>query len=121
MRIILVATLICMALAVPRARQIQKLSNENRIAGEFLVVLGTPSFRTNNEHYANTIASKISEISSEIVIVKRFTNLRTPILLVKTTKESVIANIFQLNEVESIEANVLQKMTLQCTTQYTGS
>ena len=85
----MVATLICMALAIPRARQIQKLNNENRIAGEFLVVLGTPSARTSNEQYANNIASKISEISSEIVIVKRFTNLRAPILLVKTTRESI--------------------------------
>ena len=78
-----------MALAIPRAHQIQNLTNVNRIVGEFLVVLGEPSASASTVEYTNTIASKISEISSEIVIVKRFTNLRAPILLVKTTRESI--------------------------------
>ena len=114
------ATLLYMAYAMPRVQQIHNLENKNRIAGEFLIVLGTPSPSTKLQ-YASSVADKFAEISSKIVIVKRFTNLRTPIFLIKTTDESVINDLFQLQEVRSIEANVFVKRTQECATQDTGS
>ena len=100
MRIILFAAFICLALASPETRQVQHLDHPGRIPGEFLVVLRTPADHRSN--YASAVAEKISKISSDISVVKSFTNLRTPILLLKTAKESEIIKLFQLQEVESL-------------------
>ena len=65
MRIIVVAALLYMAYAMPRVQQIHNLENKNRIAGEFLIVLGTPSSTTKLQ-YASSVADKFAEISSKI-------------------------------------------------------
>ena len=119
MRIALFAAFICLAVASPSTRQVQHLNHPQRIPGEFLVLLKTPS--VNRVSYAGAVAEKISKISSKISIVKSFTNLRTPIFLVKTTQESEINQLFQLHEVDVIESNVVEQMIQQCTTQSTGS
>ena len=122
MQIALLFSVICVAFAMPRSQVLHL--DEERAHGEFLVVLRQPSILTTNVQYASLVSDKIAALSSKITVVKKFTNLKTPILLVKTSDESIMNSLFQLQEIEVIESNVVQRVAQSaeaCTSQNTGS
>lgn len=121
MKIALFAAFLCLAAALPKVRQVENLNNPKRLAGEFLVVLHPTVSKASNFRYTNNVAAKIAAISSKIDIVKMFTSLRSPTLYIKTSDETIMSQLFQLHEVNIVEANVQQHMIEQCSTQSTGS
>lgn len=121
MRIALLATLVCLAAAMPKVQQIQNLSHPSRIPGEFLIVLRRPAVQNLNVQYARSVVEKIKAVSSKINIVATFAKLITPILHIRTADENVLNQLFQLNEIEGIESNVAQNMIQQCSSQNSNS
>lgn len=119
MKIALIAAFLCLAAALPNVRQVQNLNNPNRVAGEFLVVLKPAATQAVNVQYAKSVAAKISAISSKINVVKSFTSLKHPMLFVRTSDESVMSQLFQLQEVKFIESNLYEKMINDCGSQQT--
>ena len=119
MKIALIAAFLCVAAAMPQVRRIQNLQNSNRIPGEFLVVLHESAYRINNAQYAGNVAAQISAISPKIKILNSFTNLKHPIIHLKTQDEKVMPQLFALPEVNIIESNIFQKMIDQCESQLT--
>jgi len=97
------------------------LDHPDRIHGDYLVVLHAPAGRISNLQYTNNVVSKIAAIAPQISVASAFTNLRAPILHLKTSDDSVMSQLFQLDEVEIVEANLFQKMIEQCSSQNTGS
>ena len=121
MKIALLFTFVCLAAALPRVRQVHNLNHPERVPGEFLIVLHAPAAKATNFMYATKVASKIAAISSKITILNSFTNLLAPILHVKTSDESVMSQLFALDEIDSIDVEMVQIMIEQCSSQSTGS
>jgi len=119
MKIALVAAFLCLAAALPRVRQVQNLNNPNRVRGEFLVVLHPGVVKADNAEYASAVAAKVTAISSKINVLKSFTNLKHPMLFVKTSDEAVMSQLFKLSEVSFIESNLYERMIEQCKSQDT--
>lgn len=119
MKLALLATFLCLAAALPKVRQVRNLNNPNRLRGEFIVVLHPADTESNNVAYASSVAAKMIGISSKINVIKSFTNLKHPMLYVKTTDEAVMNQLFQLSEVSFIESNLYELMIEQCQSQET--
>nr|AIZ77501.1 subtilisin-2 [Platynereis dumerilii] len=121
MRIALFAAFVCLAAALPNARQVQNLNHPGKIQGEFLIVLHAPFGKQSNIDHSMDVASRLIGIAPEVAILNFFTNLQSPILHVKVSNEAVMSQLFALDEVESIESNVEQMMVEQCSSQSSGS
>jgi len=121
MKIALFATFLCLAAALPNVRQVQNLDHQDRIPGEFLIVLHRPAGKVSNLVYATKVASKIISLSSKVTILNMFTNLLAPILHVKTTDEAGMNQLFQVDEIDVIESDMFQHMVEECNVQDTGS
>lgn len=111
----------CLTAASPNGRKIENINNRYRIPGEFLVILHAPVEKETNIQYARSVSDKIAAITPKIVIKEAYTNLRHPILYVKTSDEGVMTQLFQLDEVNIIESNLHQPMIMQCNVENTGS
>ena len=121
MKVALFLTFVCLAAALPKARQVNNMNHPDRVPGEFLIVLHPPATKGSNFIYATKVASKIAAISSKITIMNSFTALRAPILHVKTSDESVMSQLFAISEIDSIDVEMVQHMIEQCSSQTTGS
>jgi subtilisin family serine protease len=121
MKVALFLAFVGLALALPSGRQVENLNNPDRVLGEFLIVLHRPANTDTRFQYATQVASKIVSLAPQITILKIFSNLLTPILYVKTTEDAVMSQLFQLDEVDIVEADVYQNLIQQCSSQSTGS
>ena len=121
MKVALFFTFICLAAALPKARQVNNLNHPARVPGEYLIVLHRSVAKGSNFVYSSKVASKIAALSSKITILNSFTNLRSPILHVKTSDDAVMSQLFAIDEIESIDADMEQNMIEQCNSQATTS
>ena len=120
MRLVLFATLVCMAAAVQKMN-VGNMNHPDRVPGEFLIVLHKPAVSSMNVQYASSVAEKIAALSSKITIVNKFTNLMSPIIHIRTSDEAIMSQLSAFDEVSSIDVDMVQNMIQQCSSQNTGS